>query len=60
MSPKKKRKLKHQTHKEVVRYIPHRITKGPSRRGLKKFLAQSVDIFNPIEWESENYEEVYT
>jgi hypothetical protein len=57
MSPKKKGKLKHQTH-EGETYIPHKVSKS-NRRGIKKFITGTIDVDNTLDWESENYEEVY-
>lgn len=62
MSPKKKKKLKHQTHEvddKTITYIPHKIHKGSERRGIRKFITESVDLVDVVGWECENYEEVY-
>ena len=60
MSPKKKRKLKHQAHEEVLQlYIPCKFHKGPERRGIRKFITGTIDVNSILDWESDNYEEVY-
>lgn len=58
MSPRKKKKLKHQTHEKGI-HIPHKVHKGSERRDLRKFITETVDVTNMLDWESENYEEVY-
>ncbi len=60
MSPRKKKKLAHQTHSddEKLGYVPQKVAKT-ARRGIKKFIAETVDIRNVVEWECDNYEEVY-
>lgn len=57
MSPKKKKKLKHQTH-EGESYTSHRVSNS-NRRGIKKFIIGTIDVDNTLDWESTNYEEVY-
>lgn len=58
MSPKKKGKLKHQTH-EGGNYIPRKVSKGQDRRGIKKFMINTIDVEHVLDWEADNYEEVY-
>jgi len=57
MSPKKKKKI-HETHFDDVSTTV-RFGKIPIKRGIKKFSIQAVDLCNILDWECNNYEEVY-
>jgi len=58
MSPRSKKKLTRQTHSDDGVYVPQKVSKT-DRRGIKKFIAETIDIKNVIDWECDNYEEVY-
>lgn len=58
MSPRKKRKLVHQTHLDEVNELM-RFDKSLDKRGIKKFSAQTIDLNNVLDWECDHYEEVY-
>jgi len=61
MSPKRKKKLNHQTHQGGVKnYTPHNIQRGSKRRGIRRFIHTSVDLKHILDWESDNYKEVYS
>ncbi len=58
MSPRKKKKLVHQTHSDEIGELV-RFGKVPTKRGIKKFSAQTIDLKNVLDWECDHYEEVY-
>ena len=60
MSPKRRKKLIHQEHTEDISYAPpQKYVKNTTRRGIKKFCAEIIDITNIMDWESDNYDIVY-
>jgi len=56
MSPKKKKKLAHQTHFDELDVKNDKI---PVERGIKKFSVQIIDLQNVLDWECDHYKEVY-
>lgn len=57
MSPRKRKKLVHLEHIGVE--LEARKFDKSSKRGIKKFCTGTIDIENIIDWECENYDQVY-
>jgi len=58
MSPRRKKKLIHLIHFDEANELVG-FDKVPIKRGIKKFLAQTIDLNNVLDWECDHYEEVY-